>query len=271
MTRALKKMPTPMGIGAGQTASVNLPIGLTYQRLYIRCNYNDGIIDVDVPVTDWGDVIEEIRLMVNGDAEITMDAADIAKLNNYYGQSMVAGALPLFLGRPWMLTAGGQDQTAYGTVGMQSFTLEMDIKAGAEINSLLVYANQSAATPWGPHIKVRKYSRTQGVTGEAEIDGIARGEYGMFAMHIGTAQIGGVEVLTNQRKVYDADKAIRDAHADVAGRVPQANMTHIDLVPENRITEALPMNVQDFRVALDFEATGSFPIYVEGIEGAMPS
>ena len=271
MTRSIKRMPTPLGIGGGQTASVNLPLGLTYHRFYINCNWNNGTVDQDVPVADWGNVIEEVRLMVNGDARITMDAADIAKLNAYYGESMVAGTLPLFLSRPWMRTAGGEDQSAYGTVGIDTFTLEMDIKTGVTINSLNVYAVQSAATVFGPHLRIQKYVRNQGVTGEAEIDNIVRGPYALMALHVATAAVGKVEVLTDQRKVYETNKSVRNAHADVADRTPQAGMTHIDLIGENRLSEALPMNVQDFRLALEFEATGNFAIYAESLVGGIAS
>lgn len=267
MTRKISRMPTPLGIGPGQTASVNLPLGLTYNTLYIRANWDNGGSDEDVAVSDWGSVIKEIRLMVNGDARITIDAADLVKLNQFYGQSMVAGTLPLFLARPWMRTAGGEDQTAYGTQGINTFTIEMDIASGATVNNLEVYAVQSPARPFGPHLRIQKYTRNQGVTGEAEIDNIVRGPYAMMAMHVSTDSIGEVEVLADQRKVYEADSSIRQAHADVSGRAPQAGFTHIDLIGENRLSEALPMNLQDFRLNLDFQTTGNFSIYAESLVG----
>lgn len=267
MTRTLKKMPTPLGIGAGQTASVNLPLGLTYERIYIRMNV--GGTPADVAAADWGDNIDEIRLMVDGEAKITITAADLVKLNQFYGQTLKDGVLPLFLSRPWMRTIGGEDQTAYGTAGgMASFTLEMDLKTGITINSLNVYAVQSPGRPFGPHLRIQRYVHNQGVTGEAEIADIVRGPYAMLGLHIGTAAVTNCEVHADQRKVHESDQAIRAAHYEVVERVPQAAFTHVDFCTENRLAEALPMALQDFRLKLTFTGTGNHPIYAESVQGA---
>ncbi len=261
-------MPTPLGIGAGQTASVNLPLGLTYERLYIRLNIQDGTA-VDVAAADWGTYIDEIRLMVDGDSKIQITAADLVKLNQFHGQSMKDGALPLFLSRPWMRTISGEDQTGYGTNGgMASFTLEMDLKAGITVNSLNVYAVQSQGRPFGPHLRIQRYVHNQGVTGEAEIADIVRGPYAMLGLHLNTAAIKGVEIHADNRKVHESDKAIRAAHYEVVGRAPQAGFTHVDFTAENRLSEAMPMSLQDFRMKLEFTATGNFSIYAESVQGA---
>lgn len=269
MTRPLKRMPTPLGVGAGQTASCNLPLGLTYDRLYIRLNVDVATVATDVAQADWATYINEVRLMVDGDAKIEMSASALVAMNAYYGQSMVDGVLPLFLSRPWMRTINGEDQTGYGTMGgISTLSLELDLKDGITINSLEVYASQSDGKPFGPHLRVQKITRNQGVTGEAQISEINRGPYVMLAMHVATASIADVEVLADERVVHKSDKALRDAHYGVIGRVPQAGFTHVDFVTENRLAEAMPMALQDFRVNLDFTATGNFPIYLESLQGS---
>jgi hypothetical protein len=267
--RTNKKMPTPLGIGAGQTASVQLPLGLTYHSFNIRLNVDVAGTPTDVAPANWGTYLGEIRLIVDGDTKIQIEAADLVKLNSFYGVAMVNGVLPLFLSRPWMRTAMGEDQTSYGTAaGMASFALEMDIKDGVTVNSLNVYAKQSAGTAFGPHLRIQKFVHNQGVIGEAEIADIPRGAYAMGALHLTTDQIGAVEVHVENRKVSDSDKAIRDANARYAGRVPQAGLTHVDFMQENRIAESLPMAVNDFRLKADFLTTGNFTIYAESIRGA---
>lgn len=266
MTRTLKKMPTPLGIGPGQTASVSLPLGLTYERLYIRMNVD--ATPRDVPAAAWGTYIDEIRLMVDGESKIQITAADLVKLNQFYGQSMASGVLPLFLSRPWMRTVGGEDQTGYGTAGgMAAFTLEMDLKSGITINSLTVSAVQSPGRPFGPHLRVQRYIHNQGVTGEAEIADIVRGNYAMLALHAATADITTVEVHADNRKVHESDKPLRAAHYGVIKRTPQAGFTHIDFCTENRLAEAMPMALQDFRLKLNFTSTGNHSIYAESVQG----
>lgn len=265
MGRPVKKMPTPLGVGPGQTAHCQLPLGLTYERLYIRLNVDST--PRDVPVANWGDYIDEIRLLVNGDARITITAADLVKLNAYYGYPMEDGCLPLFLARPHMRTGDGEDQTAYGTaMGISSFSLEMDLKTGKTFNKLDVYAQQRPGEPFGPHLRIQRYVHNQGVTGEAEIADIIRGRYAMSALHFTTADIGDVELHVDNRKVMDMDKVIRKAHNGISGRTEQAGMTHIDLLNENRMYLAMPMAVTDFRLKADFEATGNFSIYAESIQ-----
>jgi hypothetical protein len=148
---------------------------------------------------------------------------------------------------------------------MDTFSIEIDIKAGANVSLLEVYAVQSAATVYGPHLRIQRYTRNQGVTGPAEIADIVRGPYAMLALHVNTDEIGAVEVHTDGRKIIETDKQIREAHGDIAGRTAQPAMTHIDFLSENRLQEALPMALQDFRLKLEFTATGNFSIYAESL------
>lgn len=271
--RVIRKMPTPVGIGAGQTASVTLPRGLTYHRFYIGARANFGAGVVDVPEANWDDLFSEIRLMVDSATKIQLTGADLVALNNYYGHTHKAGVLPLMLSRPWGRTPQGEDQTAYGTNGgMRSFTLEMDIKPGVTaVEKIDVRAVQEADNrAFGPHLRIQRYVHTQGVTGEAEISDIKRGAYAAMAMHLDTASISDVEVLADNFAVHQSDAVTRATHAEVAKRVPQAGYTHVDFIGDNRLPNAMPMTLNDFRLKPTFTATGNFRVLVEAIEGNAP-
>lgn len=263
MTKKVAQMPAVEGLGANQTASVRLPTGLTYERLFIEV---EGAADTPLPLASAATYLSEIRLMVNGDATITIDAADLITLNAYYGYTQSAGVIPLMLARPHMRTIGGEVMTAYGTMGMDTFTLEIDI-AGTAPASMKVSALQSQGSPWGAHLRVQRFFRNQGVTGEAQLSDIPRAAYSALAFHIMTASVGDVEVLSDDRSVYNTTSLVRTAQNQLEGRTPQAGVTHIDFQGGNVLIEALPMDVQDFRVNLDFTATGNFPIYLESVQG----
>lgn len=268
MTRPLKLMPTPSTTAAGATASVNCPLGLTFNKFLIFANV-DGA-PRDLPMADWGTYFDDVRIMVDGDAEITYDVADLVAINQSKGRTaeMVDGVLPLHLSQPNMRTIQGEDQTGFGTLtGIESLTIELDIKTGVTINELKVYAKQSEGRPFGPHLKVQRYRKGVGVTGEVEISDINKGPYAMLGFHIDTDQINSAEVHADQRKIIEFNRAINDADLAAGGRVPQTGYTHIDFVPENRLVEALPMNLADFRLLLDFAATGNFSIYAESLQG----
>lgn len=265
--RRIERMPTPQGIGTNQTATLNLPLGPTYHRLNIRLKTGAG---ADVAAADWGNYIGEIRLMVNGDTRIEIDAADLVKLNQFHGQTLTNGVLPLFLSQPWARTMAGEDNTAYGTAtGMASFTMEIDLKDTA-FTGLEVYAVQSEPRPFGGHLRIQRFSKQMGLQGTKEISDLPRGTYNMLGLHCTSGAIEKVEVLTNNLKVHESDKALRAAHYKVAGRAPQAGMTHIDFMAENRLAEVLPMALNDFRVKLDFTADNvNFKIYALSIQGVV--
>lgn len=265
--RRIEKMPTPQGTGVNQTATLNLPLGPTYHHLNIRCKTAAG---ADIPVASWGTYIGEIRLMVNGDTRIEIEAADLVKLNQYYGQTLTAGVLPLFLSQPWARTMAGEDNSAYGTAkGIASFTLEIDLKATA-VKDLAVYAVQSEPRPFAGHMRIQKFSKQMGLQGTKEISDLPRGAYNMLGLHMDTASINTIEVLTNNLKVHESDLVLRSAHSKVIGRAPQAGFTHVDFMGENRLSEVLPMALNDFRVKLDFTADNvNFKIYAVSLQGVV--
>ena len=277
MTRALEKMPTPEGIGAGQTATCRLPIGYTYDALMIRMA--DGV--GDIAESAWGSNIDEIRVMVNGDAKIQIDAADLVSLNKWKGHTHADGVLPIFFGQPFMRTILGEDETAYKTAGgVTAFTLEIDLAAGITIGELNVYAWQSSPTypaghpmagqpkVWGSHYRLQKYAKTISATGEHEIADLLKGTYSMAAVHLKSSAISTAEVFANQSRFYNSDAQVRAHMAEVAGRSQQAGFTHLDFIPTNRISDAMPMAVQDFRIKANFTGTGAVPLYVESVQGA---
>lgn len=274
MTRSYTRMPTPEGASAGQTATCRLPLGYTYNRLFIYMN--EGAIPADVAEADWASKVNGIRLKVDGDTKIEASAGDLVSLNKYYGHAHEDGLLPIFLTRHFMRTILGEDQTGYDTAGgMSSFTLEMDLASGITLNDLEIYAEQSdprdpqtgQTRAFGPHLRLQKYTHNQGVTGEAQITDIVKGTYSIFGMHLKTSAISDLEVRTNEKTFYDLPLVMRDQVSKLAGRVPQAGFTHIDFCSTNRLADALPMTWRDFRLIAQFTGTGSVPIYVESIQG----
>jgi len=265
--RRLERLPTPQGIGVNQTATLQLPLGPTYHRLMIRMKNATGD---NIAIAGWRNFIGEIRLMVNGDTRIEIEAEDLVRLNQFYNQELVPGVLPLFLSLPWARTLAGEDNSAYGTVeGMASFTLEMDLK-GTPFSDLEVYAVQSEPRPFGGHLRLQRFSKQMSLEGILEVSDLPRGGYNMLGLHVTSSDINKVEVLTNNLKVHESDRALRSAHYRIAGRRPQTGYTHIDFMAENRLAETLPMALNDFRVKLDFTAADvNMKIYAMSLQGVI--
>lgn len=271
-------LPTPQGIGAGQTATLNLPLGPTYDRIDIEMKTGTGA-GTEVAAADWVNNIDDIRLKVNGRTEIEIYAEDLVKLNTFYGLAPVAGVLSLHLTAPWARTIGGEDMGGYGTAGgMSSFTLEIDLKPGITIHTLKCRYVQGDTKPYGPHTIIRRLSKSFASVGIDEVADIYKGAYNMLGLHITSTSIGHVEIEADGQIHHDTEAKSRLNQFKITGRTKQAGMTHIDFVGKNRIAfqggdgriraEAFPMALQDFRLKLDFTtAPGTYEIYQYGIEG----
>lgn len=265
--RISKKMPNGSGIGAGQTATFNLPLGVTYHQLMFRIQADLGSGVVDVPKASLGTVLGEIRLYIDGQETIRVDAADLAAILTYKGQTVKDGALPLMFSDPAQRTAAGEDAPAIGTADIQSLSLEIDIKAGVTSPSLTVYGLLGPQTPLGQFYAIKKYPFNVGNTGIRELQDMPRSDYRITKMHIGTDDIDSVQVEANQRILRDFDRVIGEAAAVQTGKVWQTGWTHIDFTISDRLSDFLPMLLEDFRVRLDMTATGNFNLYTEEIRG----
>ncbi|MHC8493639.1 major capsid protein P2 [Thalassospira sp. SM2505] len=265
--RISKKMPNGSGIGAGQTATFNLPLGVTYHQLLFRIRADLGAGVVDVPKASLGTVLGEIRLYIDGQETIRVDAADLAAILTYKGQVVKDGALPLMFSDPAQRTPLGEDAPAIGTADIQSLSLEVDIKAGVTSPSLTVYGVLAQNAPLGQFYAIKKYPFNVGNTGIRELQDLPRHEYHITKMHISTDAISSVQVEANQRILRDFDRVVGEASAIQTGKAWQAGWTHIDFTISDRLSDFLPMLLEDFRVRLDMTSTGNFNLYTEEIRG----
>lgn len=269
--RRIEKLPTPGTIAAGQTATFNIPLGPTYHRFYIQMDAtNDDDPSAPLNAADWADYVGDIRLIINGDTRIELAAKDLVALNTYHGHVPESGVLPLFLSQPWMRTPAGEDNTAYGTAeGIASFSLELDLADEITVQKLEVRAVITEPQPFGAHLRIQRFNKQLGLQGKLEIPDLPLGNYAMLGLHVTTGQIDAVEILTNNVKVHDTSRALRREHLKIIGKTPQANYTHIDFLGENRLGEALPMALNDFRLSLETTADNlAMSILAVSIQGA---
>lgn len=282
MTSRHLLLPQPGGIGPGQTATLNLPLGPTYEQLHIELTVNVGGNDVDVSAADWADYIGDIRLIVDGNTEYEISAADQVKLNQFYNLPQEDGVLPIFLTAPWARTVGGEDIGGWGTAGgLTVMTLECEIKTGVSVSQLRVRYIEGPRKSWSgtPHTFMRRLARSFNSVGLEEVADIPKGDYSLFGLHMTTADIGHIEVEADRMVLHDTLPKSRGQTFKISDRIPQPGFTHIDLAPKRRIVtlnsagqpeaEALPMSWQDFRLKLDhIAAPGTYEIYQIGFRGA---
>lgn len=270
-------MPSVLGIGAGQTASVDLPCGLAYFELLIRCQATiGGAANTDLAAADWSTVFGDMRILVNGDAKLTLGADFAVARAQYFGETLQAGVLPIKFYAPWMLTEHDQNATVFKTANLSTFSLEMDIKSGQTVQKLEVSARQGSLVPilgqgadnWGSHLEIHRYAKQVGITGTTQITDLPRGNWGMTALHLNTDQVTRTQVFRNDTQAYDMDVAVADTVLTEGGRVPQTGYTHIDFCADNILREGLPMNASSLNVEYNVTATGNYSLYAETLKAA---
>lgn len=269
MPRIIKELPSFQAVNGGQTAICNLPLGMTYHQILLRYQADEGAGVVDATEAVFKDDLTEIRLIVDGDTKVQLSGTELVGLLEYYGLTIEDGVLPVLFSRPWQRTMEGEDELAYGTADVQTMSLEVDIKAGTTSPSLTGFAVKGPNAPLGRHLAIRRYGQTYaGAAGEFEISDIPRGPYAQLATHFTTDKVSRVEVEANQRIVYEADTQIAKAYFAQTARVLQTGFTHVDFAATNRLGDALPLNLQDFRYRLTMTgAEPSFKAIVERVEG----
>lgn len=264
--RSYKILPNAGQLGPSQTSTFAIPVGVTYFHLDLYVEANTGGGSGPVAKADWGNVIGDIRLSVDGEEKMRVPATMLIAMAEYYGQTVTDGVLPIYLARPQMETLQGQDATAYGTADVQNMSLEVDILGVSSIDKLDLYAEFGNNTPLGAHLVIRRKGFQPSATGELQISDIPRANYNMFALHADTAAISEIEVEADTRELISGTREILAARSERQGKAWQAGYTHIDFANNNRLSGALPMVWQDFRVKLEMtQSGGNHSLYSEEI------
>jgi hypothetical protein len=225
-------------------------------------------------VTDWT-FFSEVRLMLNGRVKYRASGVEIAMLADYYGVDRSAGFLPMFFSRDYMRVANQEDYLSWGTMDIQSFTAEFDLKAGLTSPSVALYAVRSAGQPLGQHIVTGNQVFEIAAIGEKEFSDFPRIPGGLLALHIDTDKISNVETIRDDIQVQEMPTALSKAMAQGKTRNPrewQTGKTHIDYHLRDRLEDIVSTMAQDLRLRLMTVSgsVGSRRILFERLEGLPP-
>lgn len=255
--RITKKLPSLANVSAGQTATLNCPVGLTYDRIELEYS---GVTLAQM---------KNIEVVINGKPVMTFkDAARVEKLNDYYGRAKTAGFLTLHFARPEMVNLRDQRVTALGTLDVATLAINVDIDAAAEAPVIKGHAVLSEPQPLGAFVKVREFQYDASVSGPLEISTLPKGPR-IMAAHFFKSDVNDLEVEIDSQKVFDGSKSLVEAVQKGYGRVPQtADATHFDTVLEGDPAQSLvTANAQDLRFRADLATAGALSVLIEYLDG----
>lgn len=263
--RQIVRMPSLANVTAGGTATLNMPLGRTYEKLVLRTS---GVTR---------EQMKDIRLLIDGKPVIEYEsAAQLASINSYYGRHDEAGFVTIWFVRPEMNALEQQRVTGLGT-GLsgrgvvQTLQLEIDIHADATNPSIDARAVQSSPKPLGVMNKLKRFVYSSATSGTFEIDNIPKGPR-IAAVHFFKADddISRVEVEQNSRKIVEGDKGLLQYMQKEAGRKPQGGYLAVDWLQEGDLGQTIdtnPNNIQDQRFRLTLDTPGAVTVLVEYLDG----
>ncbi|MFK5947944.1 MAG: major capsid protein P2 [Methylococcales bacterium] len=256
----LLQLPNLSNVVAGNTATLEIPVGSTYNKITFNVA---GVTNAQV---------SNIRVQVNGKTIQEYDDLDqLDAINAFYSRPQ-SGAYHTMWFERMELSEGWRRITGLGTLDVQTFTILMDIDAAAAAPIITAMADKSVGTPLGLIMKLKKFPVTFAASGEQDIDKIPRiGK--ITAMHFGKADVNNVVIKRDDVELIDASKNDLAQENAFYGRVAQNNYTHVDFIRKGELAEAMEVieyadgrRVQDLRARLDLGSAGQVNMLIEYVD-----
>ena len=274
MTVLTRNLPSFNGVQEGGTATLDLPLGLTYKGIML----NRGGTNFD------NADIAELRVKGNGRLLYTVSGADLASINQFDGLQNPSGNFTyLDFERPKLKTKAATELTAIGTgapintdpnsplfnpTPLTTLQLEIDI-SGSTAPTLAATAYQIGPRPLGVLKKRRKFTYTASGAGDLEIATLPRGDVIDQIVFIPSS-----DVITNMRLerdnfiVFERSNTLNDQYQTEFGvRVPQAGVDCICPSEQGFGNQSIATNVNDFRIILTTSGAASIVTYVDYLGG----
>ena len=263
--KTTRRMPSFESVAAGNTATLRLPIGLTYHQLLIT--YSGVTLEQ----------MDEIRVIANGQPiQRYTKGTQIDDMNKFEGRAGSAGILVIDFERYGLLTQLQREGTVIGT-GMlddpqriTTLTLEIDINSAAAAPKLAVKARQSEPSNLNLIKLVRNFSYNAPAVGEYEIADIPKGDL-INKIRFESSAISAVRVERNNFVIFERTKAENDLIQSDGERKPTSSAFVIDPTELGEGKEGIATrtvdgtNVNDLRFILTMTDSGNVPVVLESI------
>lgn len=270
--RSLISLPSANAVGAGQTATFDVPARDLYHGISIF--YTESGVAASQAVMEAA--ITEIRLKIDGKVQRRFSAASLFKVLGFYGDTVDAGYLPIYFSEPWRRTTQGEDALAWGMADVSTFTIEIDIAIGRTAPALSAKAMiERVSRPLGIIKKWRQFTVPATNTGIYNLTTLPKGDAYM-ALHMFSANVADVEVKIEGREEFKGTRADLIHWYARHGLQMQTGVFTIAFDQTNRVADALPTRypgpnntpgplISDFRIDINMSAGANFLLLTEVI------
>lgn len=257
-----KRMPSFEGVAAGATATLRLPIGLTYEQLLI--SYFGVTLEQ----------ITEIRVVGNGKTfQRYVGGLRLDMMNRYTGRAAASGVILVDFTRFGLRTRQGEEVTGLGTgvpskdgsTELSTLAVEIDVAAAATAPVLSCKAIQSAPQALGLIRHVRQFGYNPAASGEFEISDIPKGHL-FNTVHFISANVSALKIERDGFTAFERSAAENALIQADGVRVPQSGVFTFDPTEIGNGGETLQTaGVFDLRFVVSMSSAGALPVVVESI------
>lgn len=272
MTIRSKQLPSFNGVGASQTATLELPIGPTYHGITLTFGGTAFLLSD----------MTELRLIANGTPIQTIASGDDLNIFNLFdGRAAADGQIYWDFERYGLDNVAQRELTAIGTGGAQNLAedspdynpvpittlnIEIDIGSSASAPTLSAQAEQSAQRPAGVILNRRKFIHSPSAAGDFEISNFPKTQrINMIRFKTLAGEIDDVEIKRDDTSVFNRTVAQNNLIQIDGKRVPQENWYVFDPSERGDGNRTLLPTVEDFRVILGMNAAETVTAYVDYI------
>lgn len=271
--KTTRPLPSFQGVAAGQTATLNAPIGLTYHGVLLSYS---GVTLAQ---------LTEFRIKGNGRQIFTQSLSDLDTCCQFDGLEPSAGGLIYIpFDREKLLTRAGQELTAIGTgmpvnndpgtpqapnalynpTPLSTFQFEIDIDAAAAAPVLSAQAVQSAARPLGVMLKRRRFNYAITGAGDYEISDLPKGDLiNKIWMKQANGVVTKVKLERDNFLAFERTASQNDYLQSNGVRVPQPDWYVIDPTEKGYGSESIVSAVNDFRLTITTSGAENIVLYVD--------
>lgn len=268
--KKIVKLPSISQVVAGSTASLQLPLGNTYEKLLFKATAAANLNTAD---------IKRINVLIDGNVVQTYKNLDrLIAINGYYDRETdtvtgdTAIEFAIHFARAELLDNVWRKAPGFGTIDVQTFHIEIELAddAPADVNLTAHALVDPIQQKLGAFFRIREFPVSNATAGVFEVDKLPRGAW-YSVIHAFKADISKVEVEANQVKIIDATKSILERTqkgASPVKRVPaSAAATHIDMILDGNLLDSLQTaNLSDFRLKLTLDTEGAVDVVTETLD-----
>lgn len=256
----------------GGTASVNLAIGNSYDRIYLHLAGDLGKEDItNIKIELDGKILSQYR-----------NVTELEKIQQGYHSRLIEANVIEFVFAQTDITKTVEEGRffALGTMGLTTAVISFDVDASVTNPKVEAVAEKSGAAATGHIFKTRIYPNAISA-GVSEITNIPRlAGLKIARIHVLKAEgdLTKAELIIDNKSWFNLKKPQAETVQKRYGKTPQANMLHVDFMLEGdmfqtitfpsaqAVAEGKALPVQDMRLRLEATTEGTAIVYVEYID-----